>query len=107
MSQNKATLKKWIGDVPEKCSEQITVIPAALKRSDFSDKSIEVLETFGLEAPTLLNQYACAVEDHLIDAIEKIKALKAERQVIADAYSQLRNEYNEYKANALREKADA
>ena len=107
MSQNKTTLKKVIGRKPEAEKEGDVVIPETLNRSDFSDKSIEVLETFGLEAPTLLNQYACAVEDHLIDAIAKIKDLRAERQVITDAYSQLREEFNEYKANALREKADA
>ena len=34
-----------------------------------SDLSLEVLEHFGAEAPALLNQYACAVEDALIDQV--------------------------------------
>jgi len=34
--------------------------------SNVSDVSLEVLEHFGSEAPALLNNYACAVEDALI-----------------------------------------
>ena len=34
-----------------------------------SDASLEVLEHFGAEAPALLNQYACAVEDALIEQV--------------------------------------
>lgn len=37
--------------------------------SQISDDSLEVLEHFGAEAPTLLNTYACAVEDALIEQV--------------------------------------
>ena len=37
--------------------------------SQISDQSLEVLEHFGAEAPALLNQYACAVEDALIEQV--------------------------------------
>ena len=37
--------------------------------SQISDNSLEVLEHFGAEAPALLNQYACAVEDALIEQV--------------------------------------
>ena len=37
--------------------------------SQISDASLEVLEHFGAEAPVLLNQYACAVEDALIEQV--------------------------------------
>ena len=37
--------------------------------SQISDESLEVLEHFGAEAPVLLNQYACAVEDALIEQV--------------------------------------
>ena len=37
--------------------------------SGVSDQSLEVLEHFGAEAPALLNQYACAVEDALIEQV--------------------------------------
>ena len=36
-----------------------------------SDASLEVLEHFGAEAPALLNQYACAVEDALIEQVQR------------------------------------
>mgnify|MGYP003653985174 CR=1 FL=1 len=36
-----------------------------------SDTSLEVLEHFGAEAPALLNQYACAVEDALIEQVRR------------------------------------
>jgi hypothetical protein len=37
--------------------------------SQISDVSLEVLEHFGAEAPALLNNYACAVEDALIEQV--------------------------------------
>ena len=36
-----------------------------------SDASLEVLEHFGAEAPALLNQYACDVEDALIEQVQR------------------------------------
>ena len=39
--------------------------------SQISDESLEVLEHFGAEAPSLLNQYACAVEDALIEQVQR------------------------------------
>ena len=39
--------------------------------SQISDDSLEVLEHFGAEAPTLLNTYACAVEDALIEQVQR------------------------------------
>jgi hypothetical protein len=39
--------------------------------SQISDASLEVLEHFGAEAPVLLNQYACAVEDALIEQVQR------------------------------------
>ena len=37
--------------------------------SQVSDESLEVLQHFGAEAPALLNTYACAVEDALIEQV--------------------------------------
>jgi len=37
--------------------------------SQISDVSLEILEHFGAEAPALLNNYACAVEDALIEQV--------------------------------------
>ena len=39
--------------------------------SQISDASLEVLEHFGAEAPALLNQYACSVEDALIEQVQR------------------------------------
>ena len=39
--------------------------------SQISDTSLEVLEHFGAEAPALLNQYSCAVEDALIEQVQR------------------------------------
>ena len=43
--------------------------------SQISDQSLEVLEHFGAEAPALLNQYACAVEDALIEQVQRGNSL--------------------------------
>ena len=40
-----------------------------------SDQSLEVLEHFGAEAPALLNTYACAVEDALIEQVHRANNL--------------------------------
>ena len=39
--------------------------------SQVSDASLEVLQHFGAEAPSLLNTYACAVEDALIEQVQR------------------------------------
>ena len=39
--------------------------------SGISGESLEVLEHFGAEAPALLNTYACAVEDALIEQVQR------------------------------------
>ena len=43
--------------------------------SGISDESLEVLEHFGAEAPALLNTYACAVEDALIEQVQRGNSL--------------------------------
>ena len=42
--------------------------------SQVSDTTLEVLEHFGAEAPALLNEYACAVEDALIEQVKTSQA---------------------------------
>ena len=41
--------------------------------SQISDESLTVLEKFGAEAPKLLNDYACAVEDALVEEVSRHK----------------------------------
>ena len=42
--------------------------------SQVSDESLEVLQHFGAETPYLLNQYACAVEDALIEQVQRAQS---------------------------------
>lgn len=52
--------------------QQVQAAPASdAYLSQISDVSLEVLEHFGAEAPALLNQYACAVEDALIEQVQR------------------------------------
>ena len=50
--------------------------------SGISDDSLEVLEHFGAEAPKLLNDYSCALEDALINQVELTQKLQAELAVL-------------------------
>ena len=45
---------------------------------EMSDDSIEVVEHFGIEAPALLNNYSCAVEDALVNQVNKNNELMKE-----------------------------
>ena len=49
--------------------------PADSYLSQISDVSLEVLEHFGAEAPALLNNYACAVEDALIEQVGRNQSM--------------------------------
>ena len=59
-------------------------LPEGFDKSYFSKESIEVLEYFGIEAPTLLNDFAIALEDALIEVVKKYAALKKEHQELKD-----------------------
>lgn len=54
-------------------------IPSVIKEY-FSDDSLDVLATFGLEVLSLLNHYACAVEDALIEQVNRFVVLLEENQ---------------------------
>ncbi len=58
--------------------------------SAVSDVSLEVLEHFGSEAPALLNNYACAVEDALIEQVGRNQSMN----VMLDAASEERAAMN-------------
>lgn len=40
---------------------------------DLSDYTVDCMRTFGLDAASTLNEYACSVEDALIEQIEKVR----------------------------------
>lgn len=52
--------------------------------SGISDESLEVLQHFGAEAPNLLNTYACAVEDALIEQVQRGNSLDSLLQSAAE-----------------------
>ena len=56
-------------------AENITV-PAYIVTAKLSPETQEILAHFGLEAPVKLNQYSCAVEDALIEQVQKNKELQ-------------------------------
>ncbi|MEK9639408.1 MAG: hypothetical protein VW299_01550 [Alphaproteobacteria bacterium] len=58
--------------------------------SGISDISLEVLEHFGAEAPALLNNYACAVEDALIEQVGRNQSMN----LMLDAASEERAAMN-------------
>ena len=49
---------------------------------ELSDESLEVFEHFGNEAAALLNKYACAVEDALIEQVTRNNELQKELAVL-------------------------
>ena len=51
-------------------------------KEHFSDLSLEVLEHFGFDAPQLLNEYCCALEDALLDQIRLVKDLRCENTAL-------------------------
>ena len=62
------------GEVRQLLAEQAQNLSASASDgylSQISDESLEVLEHFGAEAPQLLNTYACAVEDALIEQVQR------------------------------------
>ena len=58
--------------------------------SGISGESLEVLEHFGAEAPALLNTYACAVEDALIEQVQRTNSMDQ----VLQATSEERNAMN-------------
>ena len=53
----------------------VTDLPPAVLDS-FSEDSLDMLRTLGIEAPNILNTYACHVEDALIEQAKKAQKLK-------------------------------
>lgn len=60
--------------------------------SGISDDSLEVLKHFGGEAPKLLNDYSCAVEDALIEQVKRVKELSERIQQLTGETPYANNE---------------
>jgi len=61
-------------------------LPETITVSELSEDSQEVLEHFGIEAPSLLNNYSMALEDALIESVSSIKALKQKYEALKSKY---------------------
>ncbi|KAF0653690.1 hypothetical protein L107_08868 [Cyanobium sp. Copco_Reservoir_LC18] len=59
--------------------------------SSISPESLEVIQHFGPEAPVKLNTYACAMEDALLESLERQKALHQELMAAHAEREQLRS----------------
>ena len=57
-------------------------LPEVITISELSEHSREVFETFGIECAAVLNQYACAVEDSLIEQVARLKDYKSALEAI-------------------------
>ena len=53
----------------------------------FDKRNLEVLECFGMNAPDLLNDYSCAVEDALIKVITDMKKLKRDHDKLTAQFA--------------------
>ena len=53
-------------------------LPDVIKLDSLSSATVDILREFGLEAPTLLNDYAIALEDALIEQVKMSAYLKKE-----------------------------
>ena len=68
----------------ENCPEGGYDIPAQVAEW-MSDDSFEVMQHFGLEAADLLNKYSNALEDALINQVQRRRALEAELEAYRSA----------------------
>ena len=56
--------------------QEAFILPELIVTGSLSPESQEVIQHFGLEAPYLLNQYCCSVEDALIEQVQKVEELR-------------------------------
>ena len=67
----------WMGE-RDQCYIKYEAPTSDTYLSQLSNESLDVLQHFGSEAPSLLNKYSCAVEDALIEQVKKNQELQAE-----------------------------
>ena len=61
------------------------ILPELIVTGNLSPESQEIIEHFGLEAPKLLNDYSCAVEDALIEQVKKNQEMMDMIQILLTA----------------------
>ena len=82
---------------PKKLEEKLE-LPETIKVSELSTATKEAIEYFGLDAAGKLNDYACCVEDALIEQVRHSAELKQLIKAMTDRITQL----EAYQMNALK-----
>ena len=85
----KQGLKEQKGDVE---------IPDVITKDLLTEESLEVLTTFGLDAPYLLNKYSCDLEDSLLEVLQKTGRYREHALLLADEVMYLREQLAQYKS---------
>ena len=65
-------------------------VPDVIHTKDLTASSIDVIATFGLDAPALLNKYACSVEDAFIETLQRLQDTKIELDLMTEAHAELK-----------------
>jgi len=74
------------------------VIPEVINKEDISDEALEVIQVFGINCADTLNNYACELEDRLIELVDTIAVQESKLKILADAYALQRDEIQSLKA---------
>lgn len=81
--KNLDKLEKQLSSRPTKTTAPL---PKTIVVSELSDGTKDVLEYFGVEAPVLLNDFSCALEDALIESVARYKELKQKYEALKSKY---------------------
>ena len=63
-------------------------VPDIILKEDLSEHCVSVLEEFGVEAPSILNDYSCKIEDAFLQAVE-------DRKILSEAVTKMNAEIND------------
>ena len=73
-------------------------IPDVIPKDLLTEETLEVLTTFGLDAPYLLNKYSRDLEDSLMEALQKTGHYREHALLLADEVMYLREQLAQYKS---------
>ena len=69
--------------------EPLAELPEVIKTSELSTQSQELLQSFGLEAMAVLNEYAVSAEDALLEAVKAQQETERQYQDALDTVAEL------------------
>ncbi len=82
------TVQEWLHNLKTDLKREGRKLPKTIKTASLGQHTCDVLEAFGLDAPGLLNDYACSLEDALIEQVER-------KETLLSAYIRLKGRYQE------------